>query len=218
MSLSLCLGPPQLWAGGPAPYLAVQHCFCCECFHVSWPAPLQPYSSQDHCWHGLALLAQDYRPFTRAATWNASPGTTLPLSTPNICHLTAPSPSHETPAPPGGHRRSWSGSRGAGQTLSTRLSHWPTWAPPWRRREWRRRRGRRRPEEEAVGPAACAAWHGWRGQQRGRRATARNQTPRSGDGSSWCAANFLTFLKKRIPRPPKADDDLFCPFVFLCGA
>ena len=36
---------------------------------------------------------------------------------------------------------------------------------------------------------------------------------------SWCAiAYFLTILKKRIPRPPTADDDLFYPFVFLCGA
>ena len=31
-----------------------------------------------------------------------------------------------------------------------------------------------------------------------------------------CSELFKTFLKKRIPRPPTADDDLFCPFVFLC--
>ena len=106
----------------PAPPCCVTVCvpvFVC-------PAPLQPCSSQDHRWHGRSLLAQGSRPCARAACRKASPGATTPPPAPCLCHLTAHQPSQWTPTQPGGHRESWSGERGAGQTLSARLSRWPT--------------------------------------------------------------------------------------------
>ena len=141
MSLSLCLGPPQLWAGGPAPYLAVQLCFCCGCFHVSWPAPLQPYSSQDHSWHGLALLAQDWRPFTRAADRSASPGTALPLSTPILLHLTTHQSKPWGPSTTGGAPEELERGERRGANALDPPAPLADCAPPRRRRE---RRGYRR--------------------------------------------------------------------------
>ena len=150
VSLPFCQGPPQLWAGGPAPSLSVRHCSCVW-IQVSWPAPLQPYSSQDHCWHGLALLAQDWRPFTRAASRNASPGTTLPLSTPILLHLTAHQSKPWGPSTTGGAPEELERGERRGANALDPLAPLADRAPPWRRRErrgYRRHRFRHSPRGE----------------------------------------------------------------------
>ena len=119
---------------------ASQH-FYCKWFHVLWPAPLQPYSSQDPCWHGLALLALDWRPFTRSASRNASPGTTLPLSTPILLHLTAHQSKPWGPSTTGGAPEELERGERRGANALDPPAPLADRAPPWRRRE---RRGYRR--------------------------------------------------------------------------
>ena len=102
-----------------------------------WPAPLQPCSSQDHRWHGLALLAQDWRPFTRAASRSASPGTTLPLSTPILLHLTAQQSKPWDPSTTGGTPEELERGERRGANALDPLVPLTDRAPPWRRGERR---------------------------------------------------------------------------------
>ena len=132
-------GPLPCCSTCPCPS-ASQH-FCCKWFHVSWPAPLQPYSSQDPCWHGLALLAQDWRPFTRSASRNASPCTTLRLSPPILLHLTAHQSKPWGPSTTGGAPEELERGERRGANALDPPAPLADRAPPWRRRE---RRGYRR--------------------------------------------------------------------------